>query len=407
MDEPTVGIDPQSRNHILESVRALRDAGTTILYTSHYMEEVQAIASRVAIMDQGHVIASGTIDELVERIQYEEHVTVEVGAPSAALVEELKGITGVKEVSREGERIIIVSEAGAGNLDRVIACAQKAGGVRCHCRGEAHAGGRVSHADGQEPERRRGVMSRFIVAFRCSFLQLVRNVQGMVFLLGMPLFIIPILGSVFAWIPADASYLKGVDTSTFFAVGMMIFFQLFGGSYSMTSVKAMFLSPRRWRIRALPCRPTPILLGILGASTLISLAQGFLLVAFSRVFLGARFGNAGIVLVVLLGIALLSQLIWVTLLLLVRNDTAASVLAWIVSYGSGVLGGIIFPLPEGNPFFRFTATYGTPFSLAQTALLDASRGGPAGEIALCIGILFLAAAVCACLTALLGRRKLA
>jgi ABC-2 type transport system ATP-binding protein len=130
MDEPTVGIDPQSRNHILESVRALRDAGTTILYTSHYMEEVQAIASRVAVMDQGHVIASGTIDELVERIQYEESITVEVGAPTPELTGELSAIAGVKEVSRDGPRLRIVSEAGAGNLDKVIACAQRAGGVR-------------------------------------------------------------------------------------------------------------------------------------------------------------------------------------------------------------------------------------------------------------------------------------
>ena len=130
MDEPTVGIDPQSRNHILESVRTLRDAGTTILYTSHYMEEVQAIASRVAIMDQGHVIASGTIAELVEKIQYEEHVTVEVGVPTQELAGELKGISGVKTVNVQGVRFTVISEAGAGNLDRIIACAQKAGGVR-------------------------------------------------------------------------------------------------------------------------------------------------------------------------------------------------------------------------------------------------------------------------------------
>ncbi len=249
-------------------------------------------------------------------------------------------------------------------------------------------------------------MRRFIIAFRYSFLQLVRNIQGMIFLLVMPLFIIPILAVVFSRIPAGTAYLKGADTATFFAVGMTIFFQLFGGTYSMTGVRAMFLGPRRWRIHALPCRPTPILMGVLGASTVISLAQGVLLVVFSRVLLGAHFGNVGIVFAVLLGIALLAQLIWVTLLLLVRDFTTAFVLAWIVSYGCGVLGGIIFPLPE-NPFFHFTATYGTPFSLAQTALLDASRGGPTGEIALCVGVLFLAAAVFACLTAILGRRKLA
>jgi len=130
MDEPTVGIDPQSRNHILESVRTLRNGGTTILYTSHYMEEVQAIASRVLIMDLGHIIAAGTVDELVERIQYEERVSLEVGEPTPALVEELGRIAGVKQVTRQGTTLQIVSQAGAQNLDRIISCAQAAGGVR-------------------------------------------------------------------------------------------------------------------------------------------------------------------------------------------------------------------------------------------------------------------------------------
>jgi ABC-2 type transport system ATP-binding protein len=130
MDEPTVGIDPQSRNHILESVRALRAKGTTILYTSHYMEEVQAIASRVLIMDQGHIIAGGTVDELVERIQYEEHVTLEVGEPTPAVVEGLGRIAGVKQVTQKGRELHVVSQAGAKNLDKIISCAQAAGGVR-------------------------------------------------------------------------------------------------------------------------------------------------------------------------------------------------------------------------------------------------------------------------------------
>jgi ABC-2 type transport system permease protein len=251
-------------------------------------------------------------------------------------------------------------------------------------------------------------MSRFITVFRFSFLQLVRNVQGMLFLLGMPLFIIPILASVFSWIPADTEYLKGAaNTQTFFAIGMLLMFQLFGGLYSMGSIRAMFLTPRRWRIHALPCRPIVIVLGILAACVLVSLMQGLLLVVCARLFLGARFGSVGIVLAVLLGIALLSQLIGVTLLFLMRNTTTAYVFGWVVAYGSGVLGGIIFPLPMENPFFKFTMSYGTPFSLAQTALLDASRGGPAGEIALCIGVLFLLGAVFGCLTALLARRKLA
>lgn len=72
MDEPTVGIDPQSRNHILESVKKLAQNGTTVLYTSHYMEEVQTICNRIAIMDAGRVIAEGALNELVGRIQHED-----------------------------------------------------------------------------------------------------------------------------------------------------------------------------------------------------------------------------------------------------------------------------------------------------------------------------------------------
>lgn len=69
MDEPTVGIDPQSRNHILDSILALREQGTTILYSTHYMEEVEAIADRILILDEGKIIASGTKDELCQRFE--------------------------------------------------------------------------------------------------------------------------------------------------------------------------------------------------------------------------------------------------------------------------------------------------------------------------------------------------
>jgi ABC-2 type transport system ATP-binding protein len=130
MDEPTVGIDPQSRNHILESTRALRAKGTTVLYTSHYMEEVAAIATRVVIMDQGRVIAQGTVDELVERIRYEERVRLEVGSPSEGLLAELRAIPGVKEATRGGEALTIVSASGSNNLDRILAAARSSGGVR-------------------------------------------------------------------------------------------------------------------------------------------------------------------------------------------------------------------------------------------------------------------------------------
>ena len=78
-DEPTVGIDPQSRNFILEKIKEANQKGATVIYTSHYMEEVEAICTRIAIMDNGRIIATGTRDELARLVtdQNPENVTLE------------------------------------------------------------------------------------------------------------------------------------------------------------------------------------------------------------------------------------------------------------------------------------------------------------------------------------------
>ncbi|MFV0395274.1 MAG: ABC transporter ATP-binding protein [Coprobacillaceae bacterium] len=70
-DEPTVGIDPQSRNFILNKIKEIKEQGTTVIYTSHYMEEIEAICSKIAIMDEGQIIAIGTKDELVQMVSKE------------------------------------------------------------------------------------------------------------------------------------------------------------------------------------------------------------------------------------------------------------------------------------------------------------------------------------------------
>lgn len=129
MDEPTVGIDPQSRNHILESVKKLRENGTTILYTTHYMEEVQAIASRVVIMDQGQIITEGTVEELIQTIQYEEKVNIDVANADNILEESLGRVAGVKKVVVTGNRITITSASGSGNLDRILSLVKEHTGV--------------------------------------------------------------------------------------------------------------------------------------------------------------------------------------------------------------------------------------------------------------------------------------
>jgi len=129
MDEPTVAIDPQSRNHILESVKKIVARGTTILYTSHYMEEIQAICSKIAIMDAGRVIAQGTADELIAQIQHEETVRITAVTASDLLTNELKAIAGVKSVNVVGNEYVIASTVDSENLNRILEVAQRNGGV--------------------------------------------------------------------------------------------------------------------------------------------------------------------------------------------------------------------------------------------------------------------------------------
>ena len=87
MDEPTVGIDPQSRRHILDIVKELNRQGMTVLYTTHYMEEAQELSDQIAIMDQGKVIACGTHDELVKIVGEMDRIDLTFAADSAPIVE--------------------------------------------------------------------------------------------------------------------------------------------------------------------------------------------------------------------------------------------------------------------------------------------------------------------------------
>lgn len=120
MDEPTVGIDPQSRNHILQSVKRLNEMGCTIIYTSHYMEEVEEICTMVAIMDHGKVIAEGTKEELKSIITDSNTVSITVSDASKVREEKLKEIQGVKTVEIDENTIKISSEKELNNLDKLI-----------------------------------------------------------------------------------------------------------------------------------------------------------------------------------------------------------------------------------------------------------------------------------------------
>ncbi|MCT8137993.1 ABC transporter ATP-binding protein [Anaerobacillus sp. CMMVII] len=103
MDEPTVGIDPQSRNHILTTVKELNSKGMTILYTSHYMEEVELLCDRIYIMDHGSIIASGTKQQLKELITEANTLNLTVEITTEGFTEALKSHPKIKAVITEGK----------------------------------------------------------------------------------------------------------------------------------------------------------------------------------------------------------------------------------------------------------------------------------------------------------------
>jgi len=117
MDEPTVGIDPQSRSHILNTVLELNRQGMTIIYTSHYMEEVEYLCSRICIMDQGKIIASGSKEELVEMIGGKTEIELSLEAMSDEVLEILKDCKGIDSSEQKEDHILIRCE----NADLILA----------------------------------------------------------------------------------------------------------------------------------------------------------------------------------------------------------------------------------------------------------------------------------------------
>ncbi len=110
MDEPTVGIDPQSRRNILDSVVALKQQGMTVLYTTHYMEEAQELSDHIAIMDNGKMIASGTNAELVRIVGEMDRITVTINTESQRVLEAWKAVKGVKQVSAQDGTLTILAD---------------------------------------------------------------------------------------------------------------------------------------------------------------------------------------------------------------------------------------------------------------------------------------------------------
>lgn len=136
LDEPTVAVDPQSRNRILEGIAELNRHGATVVYTSHYMEEVEQLCTRIMILDKGRVIASGTNDELKAMITVGEKIIFDAAPPDEMLVNALGAVKGVSSVIYSEGSITVTSGKGTSSLEAVLEILKKTGTAHSRIRTE-------------------------------------------------------------------------------------------------------------------------------------------------------------------------------------------------------------------------------------------------------------------------------
>jgi len=138
MDEPTVGIDPQSRRHILDNVKELNRQGMTVLYTTHYMEEAQELSDHIAIMDQGKSIAYGTHEELIKLVGEQTRIDLTLNTEGERVVTAWKDVEGVSQSTAKDGKVTVLVDDSNRVLPRLFETATR-------------TGARITSVDIQEP----------------------------------------------------------------------------------------------------------------------------------------------------------------------------------------------------------------------------------------------------------------
>ena len=127
LDEPTVGVDPQSRHAIIEGVRSAGQFGMAVLYTTHYMEEAERVCDRVGIIDHGHLVAEGTHRQLVSRLGERDRIELSGSGQLAAFAEACRALPSVEAVSVDGDEVQLIAAEGRHLLPTVLELARRHG----------------------------------------------------------------------------------------------------------------------------------------------------------------------------------------------------------------------------------------------------------------------------------------
>lgn len=246
------------------------------------------------------------------------------------------------------------------------------------------------------------------VSFKTYLRRMLRDPLGLLIFTVVPLFIVWVLSFVYSNSTEENIFVSRYNmVTTHLAIHMMILFQLNSGIYLLNYLHYDFAKSMKWRLRSTPCPTHTFIFSCIAACSIFNIAQGLLIVGFSAIFMDVYWGNPWVTLLIVMLISLFSQLLNILLFLFVKNLGLAETLSWFFSWIMAVLGGMMFSLPD-TAFFTFMKTYGTPYSLAQTAIKSSGFIDPSiSTVWICIAALVFIILLFAGLVIRLGRRKLA
>ncbi len=223
----------------------------------------------------------------------------------------------------------------------------------------------------------------------------------------LPVIISGVLNSIYTWNPSGNTSLNGYNmVATYISVGMMLLFQLSGGLYLLNYLYYDLMRPMKWRLKAAPGETAIIIYAAASCCTVFCAVQGLLIVGLTSWLFNAYWGNMFITVLTIFLVSLIAQMLGMLLLLLTRSVGVSEGIVWTLSNGMACLGGMLFPLPD-NAFFGFLKIYGTPFSLANSAIFESGFLKSTETSPWIFLLILLGIAVTLCLIAIpLGRRRL-